>query len=225
MTITYEQGYIDTDSTFANNSDHLVPSQKAVKTAIDNLSSTQTYMFANTSSDISTYYDAVVVSDYTTGTLGDILTTGVSTTPTLLGVFATELGYPGITSIPVGTITVHYDTEKVAGSNNYYTYAEIYTRTSGGTETLLATTDVSNSSAQNTQLNITVSAFTSTVTTISATDRIVVKVYGVMLSSTASIHLYFDDATSARIQLPQPLPISGSGLTQAQVLARLSIGF
>lgn len=34
MTVTYETGYIDTDSTMAANSDHLVPSQKAVKVAL-----------------------------------------------------------------------------------------------------------------------------------------------------------------------------------------------
>lgn len=35
MTITYETGYIDKDSSMAANSDHLVPSQSAMKTNVD----------------------------------------------------------------------------------------------------------------------------------------------------------------------------------------------
>lgn len=165
-------------------------------------SGTLTYMFANTASDISTYYKAVSLSTYSAGTIGDITTAGVSTTPTLLGNFATEVGFPNVTVIPTGGYEVHYDTEKVAGSNNYYTYAEIYKRASGGTETLIATTDISTQTAVNTRVSITVTGYNPTTIPLLSSDRIVVKVYGVMLSSTATIHLYFDDATSARVSFP-----------------------
>jgi len=166
------------------------------------------YMFANVASDIATYYDAVSLSGFTPTTLGDISTAGVSTTPTLLGVFATEPNNPNVTAIPVGLFTVHYETEKVAGSNNYYTYAEIYKRTAGGTETLLLTTDSSSESASNNELQNTVVAYNSSVKYLNATDRLVVKIYGVMLSSTATIHLHFDDNTDARLEVPS---LGGSG--------------
>lgn len=161
-----------------------------------------TYMFANVASDIATYYDAVSLSTYSVAALGDITTAGVSTTPTVLGNFATEVGFPNITVIPTGGYEVHYDTEKVAGSNNYYSYAEIYKRASGGAETLIATTDISTQTAVNTRVSITVTGYNSATIPLLSTDRIVVRVYGVMLSSTATIHLYFDDATSARVTFP-----------------------
>lgn len=164
-------------------------------------SSALTYMFANIASDIATYYQAVSLSSYTIGTIGDT-SASCSTTPTIIGKFVTNLGFPNITVIPAGTISIHVDTEKVAGSNNYYVYAEIYKRNLAGTETLLATSDNSTQSAANTQINQTVTALLATNTTLLATDRLVVKIYGVMVSSTATIHCYFDDSTSARIEFP-----------------------
>jgi len=160
------------------------------------------YMFANVASDIGTYYDAVSLPIYTAGAEGSISTVGVSTTPTLLGSFATELGYPGTTNVPIGIFHVHYETQKVAGSNNYYSFARIYKRSSGGTETLLLTSDDSTQTAANTRFQATVSAVSSDLIVLDPTDRIVVKVYGVMLSSTATIGLYFDDATDARLEMP-----------------------
>jgi hypothetical protein len=163
---------------------------------------TLTFMLANVASDISTYYDAVSLPAFVATTIGDISTAGVSTTPTILGVFATESGYPGVTTVPSGLFHLHYETEKVAGSNNYYTYAEIYKRNLAGTETLLLTSDSSSQSALNTVVQHTVGAFSSSEITLLDTDRIIVKIYGVMLSSTATIHLYFDDNTDARMEVP-----------------------
>jgi len=164
-----------------------------------------TYMFANIASSIGGYYQAVALALYTAGTLGDISTAGVSTTPTLLGSFATNTGYPNITTIPVGLCTFHYETEKVSGSNNYYTYVELYKRSAGGTETLLLTSDNSTQTASNTVIQTTLTAFNGSAITLLTTDRLVVKVYGVMLSSTATIHLYFDDNTGAGFSTPSNL--------------------
>jgi len=169
------------------------------------VSGTYVYMFANAASDIGSYRQMVNLPNYTVGSLGTIAT-GISTTPTILGVFASNSGYPGITVIPTGLISVHYDMEKTAGSNNYYSYAELYTRTSGGTETLIATTDNSTQSASNTILNTTVTAYLSSNVTLDASDRVVVKIYGVMVSSTATITLRYDDSTSARLEFPGTFP-------------------
>lgn len=165
-------------------------------------SSALTYMFANIVSDIgATYLQAVSLNSYTASTKS--IQSGTATTSgVVIGRFATNLGFPNITLIPAGTITIHYDTEKVAGSNNYYSRADIYKRNLAGTETLLASSDNSPSSALNTQQNITVTAVLASDTTLLATDRIVVKVVVTMASSTATVHVYGDDATSARIELP-----------------------
>jgi len=162
----------------------------------------RTFMFANIASDIPTYYDATTLPSYVVGALGDISTAGVSTTPTLLGAFATDSGFPNVTTIPVGLFYLHFETKKVAGANNYYCYAEIYKRVLAGTETLLLTTDNTTQSSVNTIIQQTVGADNTSEITLLATDRIVVKIYGVMLSSTATIHLYFDDNTDARLEIP-----------------------
>lgn len=163
--------------------------------------STQTYMFFSGASDIATYNQAVALPVYTTG-LTATITTNISTTPTLMAVFATNENYPNVTVIPAGSAHIHYETEKSAGSNNYYSYAEIYKRTTGGTETLLTTSDFSTETASNAIQQITVTAFLSNNIYLNSTDRIIVKIYGVMLSSTANVNLYYDDNTNSRIELP-----------------------
>lgn len=159
-------------------------------------------MFANIASDISTYLQAVSLNSYVVNpTTGD--QSGTATTSgVIIGRFATNLGFPNVTLIPAGTITIHYDTQKVVGSNNYYSRADIYKRNLAGTETLIATSDNSPSSALNTQQNITVTAVLASDVTMLSTDRLVVKVVVTMLSSTATVHVYSDDSTSARIELP-----------------------
>ncbi len=162
---------------------------------------TQTYMFSQNNSDIFGYEQAVALSVYTTGATATI-TSAVTTSPTLIASFATNQNYPNLTVIPNGNITVHYETQKGAGSNNYYTYAEIYKRTTGGTETLIATTDNSTQASVNTVIQTTVSAFLSSNIFLDITDRIVVKIYGVMLSASAQITVRYDDNTDSRLELP-----------------------
>jgi len=161
-----------------------------------------TFMFTNVASDISTYLVAKDLPNYVIGAIQTITTVGVSTTPTLLATFATQTGYPNKTVIPVGIFHFHFETEKVAGANNYYCYTELYKRTTGGTETLLATSDITTQTAINTVVQQTMTAINTTADVIDATDRIVVKVYAVMLSSTATIKLYIDDNTDARFEMP-----------------------
>jgi hypothetical protein len=158
-------------------------------------------MFISGTSSISSYKQMLPLNSYVVGSLSTSATT-VTTTPTILGVFATNLGQPNITVIPVGNINIHYDVEKASGGQHYYTYAEIYKRTSGGTETLLTTSDVSTQNSTNDVLNIDVTALLSTNTLLDLTDIIVIKIYAVMLTSSASISLRIDNGTNARIELP-----------------------
>ena len=161
-----------------------------------------TFMFSATNSDISGYESAPSLNVFVAGAEANNGGTAASTTPAIMEEFATDVGYPNITLLPAGIITVHFETTKGAGANNYYCYAEIYKRVLAGTETLLATTENSTVSALNTRVQQTVTAVLAANTTLLSTDRIVVKVYCVMVSSTATITLYYDDATSARVELP-----------------------
>jgi len=158
------------------------------------------YMLVATASDIGGVYKQLVDLDiYTAGSLSTI-TTSVTTTATLMTTFATNSGYPNIVTIPAGLITCHYETQKASGSNNYYTYFEIYKRTSGGTETLLATSDTTTELATNRVIQHNPSAFLLTPATLNATDRLVVKFYGVMLSASANIDFLYDDNSVARLE-------------------------
>ena len=162
------------------------------------------YLFANIASNVSPYYQAVFVSEYEAGTTGTATQT-VSNTPTLLVSFLTNTGFPNQTYIPVGVIDFSYETQKASGASTYTTYAEIYKRTTGGTETLLLTSDVTSTSALNTLIQQRVSATNSMVIPLDITDRILVKIYAQILSgANASITVRWDDATSAGFDLPAP---------------------
>lgn len=162
---------------------------------------TATYMLANAVSDIGGYYQAVALNAYTAAA-ALVLPTAASTTPALMGSFASNIGYPNISVIPSGLFNVHYETQKSAGSINYYTYFELYKRDAGGTETLLGTSDPSTQTSVNTLVsnNITI-PITSPIPFLT-TDRGVIKIYVVTLSSTSTVSLRVDDSTSARIELP-----------------------
>lgn len=168
----------------------------------------QVYEFANIASGVSTYLTAQWLADYTPAALATTSVT-VSTTPTIIQSFITEAGYPNITVLPVGTIAIHIDITKASGNRIYMVYAAIYKRTTGGTETLIATTGNSDPTSVNTLTSHDLTAYISAPVTLNATDRIVTKIYGSVNSSTASLTLSFDDNTSCGIQLPA-LPASAS---------------
>lgn len=189
-----------TDFSVINNT--LYPSVQAVNNQIiAALPSNSIYMFSATNSGISGYKSMPLLSNFIAGAESSTSQI-VTTSPTLIEEFATPSGYPNTTSIPTGVIQIHYETEKVAGSNNYYSYAEIYKRTSGGTETLIATSDNSTETSVNTRVQVTVAAYLSSIISLATTDRIVVKIYCVMLSSSATIGVYYDNNTDSRLQLP-----------------------
>lgn len=164
---------------------------------------TATFMFTGLASYIGgSYLQTVSLPNFSVGATHTVTTSGVSTTPTSIGTFATNLGFPNTTVIPAGTISAHIETKKVAGANNYYVYFELYKRSNVGIETLLVTSDFSTQTAVNTTVQQSVAAFLISNTTILITDTLVIKWYGVMLSSTATLDVYIDDNTNARFELP-----------------------
>jgi len=162
------------------------------------------YIFSRDASDISGYEQMPALTSYVVGA-ADTATVTATIAETLIQEFATNSGFPNTTLIPAGKFTVHYETQKAAGSNNYYSYAKIYKRALDGTETLLATTDNSSTVSVNTLQQVTVSALLLADETLLTTDRIVTKVYARMSASTASISLYYDNGTDARLEFPAAL--------------------
>lgn len=161
-----------------------------------------TYMLTGINSDISGYKQAVSLNNFVAGGLHIDLVAGVSTTPTLLQEFATNSGFPNTTIIPSGNFSFHFETKKSAGSNNYYCYAELYKRDLSGTETLIVSSDSSSQSSINTNIQHTLGGFAISNIALLTSDRLVMKVYAVMVSSTATISLLTDDNTDARFVIP-----------------------
>jgi len=161
----------------------------------------QIYSLANTASGVSDYMVLKSLANYTVGTQNTTSRT-VTTTPTLLTSFITDVGFPNITTIPSGDIVIEFDTTKASGVGGYYCYAEIYKRTSGGVETLLTTTENTSSSTLNTTIQQRVNKYVSAPISLDLTDRLVVKIYAVMLTTSASISISFDGAADGAFTIP-----------------------
>jgi hypothetical protein len=119
--------------------------------------------------------------------------------------FATNIGFPNVSILPAGVINLHYETIKSSGGMGYYTYFELYVRTSGGVETLIATSDTSSTSTSNANVATFVSVITTSNLTLALSDRIVVKIYCVLTSGSTTVTLRYDDATNARLELTSSL--------------------
>ena len=168
----------------------------------------QVYEFANIASGVSTYLSSQWLGDFTPGAQANITTT-VTTTATLLSAFITEVGHPNITVIPIGTIATTVKTKKASGNRIYTLYVEHYKRTTGGTETLITTSELGDPTQVNTTTESVLTAYISSPYSMDVTDRIVTKIYAYLDSGSASIALQFDDNTNTGLQLPA-LPASAS---------------
>lgn len=106
-------------------------------------------------------------------------TTGASQTA-YIGGFMTPSGSPGITNFPAGILSFYlhaYD-----GTNhNFNIYCQLYKRTSGGSETLLFTSDPTAVAGDTPEMVISDGYFSGA--TLDVTDRLVVKVYATNLTN------------------------------------------
>ena len=152
-----------------------------------------TSWFNHTSSDINTYYDLIAYPDGSSGTdMSASATSGGG--PVLIGGWATKSGVPGVTTIPAGlwNFWMYCYTNNV-GSGRLSVV--VYTRSSGGVETLQFTLPdelVLNSSFP---VTIPVVSYSAIAMTVAALDRIVIKVYA-KTSSSSSTTVHFGVADS-----------------------------
>lgn len=167
-----------------------------------------TFMFSGTNSGISTYKKAFDLANFTVGASANNGGISTSTTPTLQVVFATEPDKPNLTVIPIGNVLCHFETQKASGGNSYYSYVLIYKRNLAGTETLLLTSDNSTATSSNDVIQNTVSIQISSIINLDATDRLIFKIYSVMVNGTATITSIFDDATMARVEMPYTVDLT-----------------
>ena len=184
----------------------------------------QQYVFANSSSGINNYYRAEISTTFTAATQGTISNT-VSTSNTYIGGFITDSGYPNETKLPAGSFTCYFESTKSTGNQNYYVYYEVYSRTTGGTETLLLTSDQSSLSVSNLKIQQQVQALVASQITLNATDRLVFKFYGAVTSSgtTPTITIHFDDGDQSYIIAPTQIADASRFVPYSQATANLDM--
>ena len=165
----------------------------------------QIYALANSASGVSDYMVLKSLDTYAVGTQNTTTKT-VTTTPTLLASYITDVGFPNITNIPVGDIKLEFDTLKASGPQSYYCYFEVYKRTTGGTETLIVTSENTTVTTFNTQIQQFANKYISTALILNNTDRLVVKIYAVASAGSPDISLIFDGAADGALTVGIPSP-------------------
>lgn len=162
-----------------------------------------TFMLSGiTSSITSTYSEMISLSSYATASLTTTIVS-VTTAPTLLKTFVTNTGFPNITTLPVGSFNGYYDTQKASGGSIYYTWFQVFKRSSGGVETLLLTSDNTTQTAVNTIISQITSALVLVAVPLLSSDLLIMRIYGQLVSGGAvNITLRYDDTTLSRLELP-----------------------
>jgi hypothetical protein len=163
---------------------------------IEGFSSGAVYYFnRSTASDIPGYF--VLSKTPVIGAGSSLSASGAGTV--LIGQFATPVGDPGTTVIPAGNYTFDIFVNMSASGGTPGIFASIFTRTSGGVETLIAT----NSTApqvitQGTSTELYVFSLGVPQTLISGTDRVVMKLFAVNLGG-LTMNVKFEDNEIAQV--------------------------
>ncbi len=188
-----------TDFSIINNI--LYPTTEAVNNQIiTSLSGLTAYFFYKTPSSIPTYYQ--MLSTVSAGALQTITNAAVVNNQ-LLATFATNVGFPNITFLPSGIVRFYVHAEQTAGTKDTQLYAELYSRTLAGTETLISATLYSNV-ITGISAEYSSDGVISTPVLLNTTDRLIVKIYAYcpLGGSAPTIDLNIEDATAARFELP-----------------------
>jgi hypothetical protein len=188
----------------ASNSATKLATQQSIKSYVDSTVNVEVdYFFNNTASDIGgIYYD--MTNDDLGGGESNIATAGLSasTDDQALNNYASDnTGGIGILTIPSGVFSVHFHAERTAGTSSVNIYSEIYKRASGGAETLLTTTEISDAVTSKAAFEI--HGSTASDTDMLVTDRIVIKFYAnVGAGSGATVAIYQEGTTTSRLTIP-----------------------
>jgi hypothetical protein len=163
------------------------------------------FLAPSVASDIGGY--SLATTNPTLGTGTTIVQANTGTGDNLIGSFATIVGEPAVTSLPVGIAlrTIHGN---VANNPEIGRYKlELYQRSTGGTETLLR------SGYSDPFGNISIDEITWTfvalsATTLNITDRLVFKLYTARVSgpTTVTVSSYFENQNPSFIRTTTPNP-------------------
>ena len=178
--------------------------------------SAQTLYLQETASDI-VGYETLRTQPSAAAEDWDQVSVSSATSPLLIDSYATESGNPGVTSWPAGNWIFHVHGTVDSNTGVTQILARVYSRTVGGTETLLfsATSDEMDTANNEYQFNAYETAFA-----VGQTDRLVIKFYATTTSAAArTVRIYYQGQTQASyVGTPIPSPVAVSGVAN-QVLA------
>lgn len=137
--------------------------------------------FLNISNTQSPYYE--FSPSATTTTEQSITVSTGSTQTAFIGGFMTPSSLPNITNLPAGIVTFYLHSYTSDANASFLIYCELYKRTTGGTETLLLTTDSTTVIGTSTNMYISDAYFSGV--SLNTSDRLVVKVFATNTSNQA----------------------------------------
>lgn len=168
----------------------------------------------NTASDIGgIYYD---MQESPTGEASSTFVSGTLTTGNdqALVNFATLSGKPGVNNLKAGlyNLHIHASVDSIVGAKDAQIYYEIYTRTTGGTETLRGTSIISEVLDDTDVMDYNLTSIIADDVTINITDRIVIKLYANITGSGADVvvTLYAEDDYGTRFTIPTTTEVLSS---------------
>jgi hypothetical protein len=195
---------------FSDVDDTVYPS---VKTLVEGMSGAGAYYFTNDANDLGAGRLDMVTTVPAGGGVG--INFSSVTNGTYLSSFCTQANIPNVTHIPSGLYIFKVQARKTAGTKTAKIYAEFYTRTVLGVNTLIGTSSLSD---ELTGTNITaIGVFNSNVVTgIGATDRLLVMFKADVSGSGTDPDITFDiqGATFSRLIVPfNPAAGGGGGVS------------
>ena len=181
-------------------------SDAATKLYVDqNIGVAVNYYFNDTPSDLGGIYYEMQNQDLGEGT-STIVQSAIGTGDDQAFVnFVTPVGGEQKTKLQEGTYRVHTHFERTSGTKDLRVYAEIYSRTSGGVETLHMTTATSDLITAQGEYDLT--ANLASEVTINATDRIVIKFYinASASGSNSELTFYLENDYDSSLLVPTTL--------------------
>lgn len=159
----------------------------------------------DTASDITGYKTLTITLP--TGSIANVAAS-ITGAATVIKAFALAAGVFDFISAQV--LHIHIHAAKTAGTKTANLYIKVYHRTSGGTETLLGTSDATASlPGSNTEFDLSVSVPD---TAFSATDRFVVKYLSDPsgAGTDPTVTIYYQGNTNARVEIGTSLTTSGA---------------
>ena len=202
--------------------DPVASNHLATKEYVDSAISFINDFFLTDDASTGGYFDAA--ESPTGAAVGTLTTTGLTEGDgKALDGFITPSGFPGVTTLMAGVYDIHFHMQRSAGNRDYEVYFELYTRTSGGAETLRATSEISSNFDDDNENDIDIHATIASDVVINATDRLVWKLFANMgVGNNTNLGILTEGTTNSHVSLPTTTEVLSSVFVRRDGTTELS---